>query len=203
MKLTMVCDFKNKEELLLFKDSINLKIQKKNALKFHLLSPMVGHISLAYERSITRGASLEFGISYIYGRYQYQKKETGGTARLGYKFINLKTYSKNSVQFIHILKGAYFKPEFIFSVFNSNYNFTNSLGLTENHSNDEFSYIIILNYGVQYIYDNAFLLDFYIGLGGGLSSETASFYYSNISIKTKPDDFCFSLTMGVKIGGLF
>lgn len=198
--------FKNKEEINLYKDSLSFDAynrNKKNALKLYLLSPVMGHIGISYERSIRLGASLEFGASIIYGRYQHQKTEKGGTARLGYKFIKLRDYSKYDVRFVHIMKGSYIKPELIFSAFNSRYDFINEFGYTETHSDDVFSYAFLLNYGVQYIYDNLLLVDFYVGLGGGISSSEADFYYSNASIKSDPHDFCFSMTMGIKIGGLF
>lgn len=198
--------FENKEEIKLYKDSLSFeayKNSKKNAVKLYLLSPVMGHLSISYERSITLGASLEFGASIIYGRYQYQKTEKGGTARLGYKFIKLRDYSKYDVRFFNLMKGSYIKPELIFSAFNSRYDFINEYGYTETHSDDVFSYVFILNYGVQYIYNNLLLVDFYVGLGGGVSSNEADFYYSNFSIKTDPQDFCFSMTMGIKIGGLF
>lgn len=198
--------FENKEELSIYNDSSSIDIYtnfKKNALTFYLLSPFVGHIGIGYERYITHKASFDYGMSFIYGRYQYQRTEVGGTARLGYKFIKRKDYSKEQVRFTHITKGTYFKPELVFSAFNSSYNFTNNDGIIETHSDDVFSVVLIINYGVQYVYDNAFLMDFYFGLGGGFSSSEADFYYSNVSIKSDPHDFCFSITMGVKIGGLF
>jgi len=162
-----------------------------------------GHIGIGYERSITAGSSLEFGTSYIFGIHKKNTYETGGTVRIGYKFIKLRDYNPQDVRYMHLMKGIYSKPEIILSAFNSSYNFINEYGFTETHSEDLYSFSFMLNVGVQYIYDNTFLLDFYAGAGASISSENEDYFYSNASITDKHSDFGLSLTIGIKIGGLF
>ena len=199
--------FENEKELNIENDSLDYNIytgNKKNAIKFYLLSVFAGHIGIGYERSIIAGSSLEFGASYIFGTHKYNTYETGGTARIGYKFIKLRHYQPSDARYMHLMKGSYFKPELIFSAFNSKYDFINKSGYTETHSEDLYSFSLMLNYGVQYIYENSFLLDFYVGAGGAISSENEDYFYSNASITAnKHSDFALCLTIGIKIGGLF
>ena len=198
--------FENKEEKNLKNDSLSYNVyadNKKNAIKFYMLSMFAGHFGIGYERSITAGSSLEFGTSYIFGVQKNRTYEIGGTARIGYKFIKLRDYSPQDVRYMHLMKGSYIKPELIFSAFNSSYDFINEYGLKQTHSEDLFSFSFMLNFGVQYIYDNTFLLDFYAGAGGSIASENEDYFYSNAAITDKHSDFGLSLTIGVKIGGLF
>ena len=198
--------FENKEEVKINSDSLNFNVyrdNKKNALKLHLLSVFGGHVALSYERSINLGSSLEFGASYIFGIQQNHTIQKGGTARFGYKFIKLRDYNAGEVRYMHIMKGTYFKPEIILSAFNSKYEFLNHDGFTDTHSEDLYAFSLMLNYGVQYVYDNSFLLDFYIGAGGSIASPNEEYFYSNIAITDNHSDFGLSITLGIKIGGLF
>lgn len=170
---------------------------KKNALKFHIISPFFGNVAISYERSIANNSSIEFGAGIIYGRYNHQKAEFGGTTRFGYKY-----YKRNSSGF-SIFKGWYLKPEFILSVYESSYNYTDKNGLAQTHNDNMFSMSLVLNYGYQYVYKNYLLVDFFAGLGGGVSSQNADYYYSNLSLVYGNDDIDLSITAGVKIGGLF
>jgi len=195
--------FSNGKELTFKKDMNNPEVyldNKKNAIKFHLFSPLAGSISFSYERSIKPGSSIEFGLGYIYGKESYNIHSKGAIARVGYKFIRSPDFYLKSMKYSHILKGGYVKPEIIFNSFSyrqETYNYGTTTTTTTNYAT---SLSIIINLGKQIIYNNAFLIDYHIGVGYGISNNEVGYYYSNVM---GGSSFPISLNAGFKIGGLF
>jgi hypothetical protein len=182
------------------KNPENYSDNKKNAIKFHLFSPLTGSISFSYERSIKPGSSIEFGLGYIYGRENYGMHNKGAIARVGYKFMKTPDFYLRNMKYSHVLKGAYVKPELIFNSFSHQQDIYNLNG-TATTTNDVVSSLsIIINLGKQVIYDNAFLIDYHIGVGYGMATDEVGYYYSNF-IGTS--SFPIAFTAGFKIGGLF
>ena len=175
---------------------------KKNALKFHFFSPMFGNVAFSYEKSISPGRSMEFGIGYIYGKEDYGINEKGVILRAGFKFIRSPDFYFNRMKYAHILKGSYIKPELIFNAFYSDSRYNHYTNVTGNQENTVASISILLEAGKQIVYSNAFLIDYYVGVGYGVSNNHYdAYYYSNTIIDE--ESFPLSFTMGLRVGFLF
>jgi len=195
--------FSNGKEMSFMKDMNNPESysdNKKNALKFHLFSPLAGSVSFSYERSIKPGSSIEFGLGYIYGREDYGVHNKGAIARVGYKFMKSPDFYLRNMKYSHVLKGSYVKPELIFNSFSNQKDIYNLNGIKTTSDDVVSSLSIIINLGKQIVYDNAFLIDYHIGVGYGMATDEVGYYYSNV-IGT--NDFPIAFTAGFKIGGLF
>jgi hypothetical protein len=102
------------------------------------------------------------------------------------------------------LKGAYFKPEIGFSAFgrdNYSYQYYSGQSQTNNNRETVISGTLQIVMGKQWIVNNAFLIDFYAGVGYGFSNtDNTPYYYSGwIAENSFPISFC----TGLKIGFLF
>jgi len=175
---------------------------KKNALKVHLFSPIFGHFSLSYEKSISPGKSMEFGVGYIFGKEEYGIDEKGVILRAGFKFIRSPDFYFNRMKYAHILKGSYIKPEIIVNAFSSNSRSHNNYGSSVANENPVLSVAILIEAGKQIVYSNSFVFDTFVGIGYGVSNNKSnSFYYSNTIVTD--DSFPLSFTAGLRIGFLF
>ncbi len=176
----------------------NYTDNKKNAIKIHFMSPIMGNISFAYEKSISPGRSMEFGIGYIYGNENTGEQDNGIILRAGYKFMRTPDFYVRKLKYSHLLKGSYIKPELIFNSFSThehnyqtgNYTKTNATSIS-----------VLLITGKQIVYSNSFLIDFYFGGGYGYTNnDNINYYYSNTIVDM---DVPFSFTAGLKVGFLF
>jgi len=180
----------------------NYNDDKKNALKINFLSPLYGSTSFSYERSLKPSRSIEGTIGIIgMGLDQRDENPGGAFAKFGYKFIKDPDFYLRGMRYAHILKGAYVKPEFSFGVFErdaSDYYEPQSMGNTRE---TVYSGVLQIIGGKQWIIDNAFLIDFYAGVGYGYSSANETSYYYGYSIANS--SFPISASAGLKIGFLF
>jgi len=175
----------------------------KNAIKFHFLSPIMGDVAFSYEKSISPGKSIEFGAGYIFGKEEYGIDEKGVILRAGFKFIRSPDFYFNRMKYAHILKGSYIKPELIFNSFSSNrQNNRNVVINTTKVSNQVVTLSLLLVAGKQIIYSNSFLIDYYVGIGYGVSNNNNNSYYYSNTIVTD-NSFPLSFTTGLKVGFLF
>ena len=177
---------------------------KKNALKINFLSPLYGSTSFSYEKSLKPGRSIEGTLGFIgLGIDQLGENPGGAFVKFGYKFIKDPDFYLRGMRYAHVLKGAYFKPELSLAVFgrdgwpSDDYYGQNQ----ENARETVASAALHLVLGKQWIIDNAFLVDFYAGLGYGVSSTDETNYYYGFSIAGS--SFPISFSSGLKIGFLF
>jgi hypothetical protein len=197
---------------------LNYEDNKRNALKVEFLSPLFGNTTLAYERSLKPGRSIEGTLGIIgLGVDMGDDNNAGGVfIKGGYKFIKEPDYYLRGMRYTHILKGAYLKPELMLSMYSANMHYWRELydqnGNWYSNEGTErikvFSGAIHLIFGKQWIYDNAFLIDFYSGVGYGFQSYSRSnnYDYNNRGYHygfTMGDDFPISFSAGLKIGFLF
>jgi len=176
---------------------------KKNALKFHFFSPVMGSLAFTYEKSMGPGKSMEFGAGYIFGKEDYGVDEKGVILRGGFKFIRSPDFYFNRMKYAHVLKGSYIKPEIIFNAFHSNsrHNYSYS-STTRNSSDDIVTIAFLLEAGKQIVFSNMFLIDYYVGIGYGVSNnDNNTFYYSNTIVSD--ESFPLSFTAGIRVGILF
>lgn len=181
----------------------NYKDNKKNALKINFLSPLYGSTSFSYERSLRPRRSVEGTLGIIgLGTDPNNENPAGAYVKFGYKLIKDPDFYLRGMRYAHILKGAYFKPEIGFAVFaRDDYNWNYYSGQSPTNTRETvISGVLQIVLGKQWIVDNAFLIDFYTGLGYGIStSDNTTFHYAYSIANNVP----LSFSGGLKIGFLF
>jgi hypothetical protein len=187
-----------------FNDPEYYSNQSKHALKINFLSPFKGSTEFAYEQSIKPGRSWETSLGIVgLGFDPNDRNPAGAYARFAYKFIKTPDFYMNNMHYSHILKGAYFAPEFAmrYMEYDSfNYFFDNS----GSHANreEDYAFALLLKVGKQWVLDDAFVIDMFIGMGYGISSasENDPVFYGFFA---GTEDSPISFTSGVRIGWAF
>ena len=203
----MVMNFHNSMD-----DLENYKDNNKNCLKFTLLSPLYGYSGFTWEHSLKPGSSFECSLGIIglgINTNGSNDQCTGATFRFGYKFIKTPDFYLKGLQYAHVLKGLYFRPEIILSDFNqptTNYNYSYMNYSTSTNSNNIFNGAILFNMGYQWIFDNSIAVDIFFGLGYGFGSSSDNILLSGTQyfgyiLGTSKDPYAFST--GFRIGFLF
>jgi hypothetical protein len=180
----------------------NYELQNKNALKIDFLAPFTGNSTFAYERSLKPGQSLEFTLGIIgLGFDESNNNSIGSFAKFGWKFIRSPDFYLKGMRYAHILKGGYVKPEIGFGYFAKDvqvYN-TNTYQYSTKRENN-FSVVLHIVIGKQWVINDFFLLDFYGGVGYGFENQNEEYHYGYIINST---DIPLSFSAGFKIGLLF
>lgn len=184
--------------------------QNKHALKINFLSPLFGTTEFAYEHVIKPGRSWETALGIVgLGNDIQDINPRGVLGKFAYKFMRDPDFYMNRMHYSHILKGAYFAPEIALrymSFDSSNYDYYYDSN-NQYHSNysesreEQFTLALMLKLGKQWIFDDAFLLDIYAGVGYGFGAQD----YDTLpyGFIVAPDDFPIALTGGIKIGWVF
>ena len=205
---------KNKVDRILFSDGKELKInnsmygsaqyasQRKNALKVGFLSPLFGATSFTFEHSLKPGSSIEATLGIIgLGSDISGNNSKGVYFKFGYKFIKSPDYYQKGTRFDHILKGAYLRPEIAFSSYNAEkYTNTSLFGSTYTGvTSTNTVFAIILNTGKQWVINNKFVFDWFVGAGYGFGSSNNSdpFHYAFFGGTSGSS---FVITSGIRIG---
>lgn len=179
--------------------------QNKNNIKFNLLSPTADYLEFSYEKSIRKGRSVEatLGITGV-GVTTHNSNPSGFSFKFGYKFIRTPNYYIKGMKYAHILKGGYIKPEFAFSHFKADY-YSISSGVTKRKPFTNGA--LMVNLGKQYIIDNAFSVDLYIGIGYGIGTDADDdeLFYNDVAYRRFSFLYnnSFAMQTGLKIGFLF
>jgi len=170
---------------------------KKNAIKVHLLAPIMGHVSFSYERSLAPGRSLELGAGYIYGFPYNGGAENGFILKAGLKIMRKRKSLLDILKYVNILNGLYIKPEFIFTTFSSAHR-----GNNDNKIKQIATFSILLEFGRQLVFTDLLMVDYYFGLGYGYTNDgQIPFYYSHMT--SAAPSFPISITSGIRFGFLF
>lgn len=181
---------------------------KKHALKFHFLSPLLEHSAFSYERSIKPGRSFEaeFGIIGLGFDSNEAEKSSGIYLSSGYKFMKTPDFYSSRYKYSHILKGSYIKPQIALSFYNNEYESFSSSGTTTKDQNIVAGALLI-NLGKQIIYDNFFLIDYSFGIGYGFSNqndrnfdEEENFRNNHFGFIMGDSDVPIAVTARLKIG---
>lgn len=220
-----------------FTNEANYADQRKMAVKVDLYAFTRGVFSSAFEYSIKPGMSVEAGLGVIgisqpnSEIYSYDKAQ-GAFVRLGVKFINTPTYYMSGMRYSHILKGGYIRPELVLA---SNTNTSTYTDYVYNSTTQTYSYVtetqtlkvngtaVFTNFGKQWVFNDVFCVDFFIGLGIGKKKVTYSNSGSNgnmlyggqsytfidetggygfIAFTEQDNRVAFSTQTGIKIGML-
>ncbi len=188
-------------------DPDNYVSDKKNNLKINFLSPLFNSTNICYERSLKPGRSIEGTIGIIGAGWDYGDEQRGAFVKFGYKFIKSPDYYIKGQKFAHILKGSYIRPEIAFSLYSydeSDYWYYDDDDLTE-FGNDRETVImgaILLNFGKQWIFENGFLVDTFMGIGYGFGQDN-NYFEQHRAFVGGDDDFPIAFTTGVRIGWNF
>ena len=169
-------------------DSNSYTDQRKNCLKFRIISPLMGYTDIIYERSLKPGASLELGMGIIGAGKHYVHDYSGGSLRIGYKFIKSPDFYVKGMRYAHVLKGAYFRPEVAASYY-------------KRDSKEVFATAILFNIGNQWIFNDLVAIDIFGGIGYGYSSRDT--YDIQYGYSTGATDFPIAFSTGFRIGFLF
>ncbi|MCB9016845.1 MAG: hypothetical protein H6541_13735 [Lentimicrobiaceae bacterium] len=179
---------------------------KKNIIKIDFLSPLTGNTTFAYERSLRPGRSMEasFGIIGL-GADPGDENAGGAFVKLGYKFIKDPDFYLRGMRYAHILKGGYIKPEIAFGFFSRDewwYDYSSSYYNAGEKRVNVFSGVFQLVFGKQWVFDNAFAVDVYAGVGYGFTTEEyfEGYHYGYV---ISSEEFPISFSSGLKIGYLF
>jgi len=156
-----------------FKDDEYYANQHRNAIKVAFLSPLFGHTELSFERNIKRSRSWEVALGIIgLGINNYDVRHKGVYSKFAYKFIRNPDYYSQRMHYSHILKGAYIAPELALRYVSYNietYDYGGNLSSTENVQ--EYGFAINLKFGKQWVIDNGFIIDLYLGVGYGMAGD--------------------------------
>jgi hypothetical protein len=197
----------------------NYEDNKRNALKLDFLSPITGNTSISYERNLKPGRSIEGTLGFIGLGLNTDDRNAGGVfIKAGYKFIKDPDFYLRGMQYTHLLKGAYLKPELMLGFYAANEYYwierydSNGYWFDSEEKRvrgQVFSGALHLVLGKQWIIDNAFLIDFYSGIGYGFQASDkpdSDYYYSPATYHygyTVGEDVPISFSVGLKIGFLF
>ena len=193
--------------------------QKRRAYKISFLDPLFGHTSLAYERNLKPGHSVEWRLNIIgLGRTTNNNIYSSSTSlkpklfglgvTVGYKFYHKPDYYSSRQRYAHLLKGGYIRPEFNFTSYGKNINtYTSTTGsnytTATKRVNTTFG-CLILCFGKQWIIDNSFAIDIFTGVGVGLKSKNRNgnyeISYNGTNYGHAIGENGFAATFGFNIG---
>jgi hypothetical protein len=157
-----------------FKDSMydpaRYKDQHKNALKVGFLSPLFGATSFSFEHSLKPGSSVEATLGIIgLGSDITDNSPRGAYLKFGYKFIKSPDFYLKGMQYSHILKGAYIRPEVSLLTYNVKSTllyYSSSSYYASNSSTENYTmFALMLNFGKQWVFQDRFLIDWFAGVG--------------------------------------
>ncbi len=178
----------------------------KNILKTAFLAPLFNHVNIMYERSLRPGRSIEMtlGINGV-GNDIYEADEEGVYFKLGYKFIKSPDYYIRGQRYAHILKGAYIRPEIAVSYYKYDGDEYYYLGsYTDSYRTRETNMMvgILLNFGKQWVIDNSFVIDWFVGVGYGFGDNKQD-YGMHKAFAGGVDDFPIAVSSGIRVGWCF
>ena len=207
-KITKII-FENGKEMIFEKamtNPLNYEDNRKNIIKVDFLSPLTGNTTFAWEHSVRPGRSYEATLGIIgLGLDNGDRNAGGAFTKFGYKFIKDPDFYFRGMRYAHVLKGSYVKPELTFGFFN------HDTWLWGDYNNDfspkksresVISGTVQIVLGKQWVFDNAFSIDFFGGIGYGFTtSEDFTPYHYGYTVMDK--NFPLAFSSGFKIGYLF
>lgn len=195
----------------------NYASQKKNAIKVDFISPLRNNLSFVYERSIKPGRSIEANLGIVgigIGTDEWEDA-SGAFFRVGYKFIKSPDYYLRGMRYAHLLKGGYVRPDFILGTYSQSRTVDNSYW----NPSPPYNFVSLITYeeqkitfgsvqltiGKQWIYDDAFLVDIFGGLGYCFSDIDQSNFSSAVQygVLGGGSGTPFSASAGFRVGFLF
>ena len=181
------------------KDPAHYANQKKLAIKTSLFAPLTGNTNIIIEKSLRPGRSIEgtFGVIGL-STSELDESPGGAFVKFGYKAIKSPDYYMRGMRYAHILKGTYIRPELTLSYFERDNSEFGSSG-----REDIFGGALMINIGKQLVFDDIFLIDYFVGGGYGFDThdqndESVNHYGYILG----NNDFPFAFTAGFRVGML-
>ena len=201
--------FENGKEMLFEKEMtnpLNYEDNRKNIIKVDFLSPLTGNTTFAWEHSLRAGRSYELTLGIIgLGLDNGDRNAGGAFTKFGYKFIKDPDFYLRGMRYAHVLKGSYVKPELTFGFFSHDtwhYRDYANDNSSEKSRENVISGTVQIVLGKQWVFDNAFSIDFFGGIGYGFTtSEAFTPYHYGYSVMD--ENFPLAFSAGFKIGYLF
>lgn len=176
--------------------------QNQRALKLGFLSPMYGNTEFTFEQVIKPGRSWEAALGIIgIGFDPYERDPSGIYGKYAYKFTRTPDYYMHRMHYSHILKGAYIAPEIAFRYVEYNSIEYNWFSENSRKRVNDFSLAVHLKFGKQWVYDNRFIIDAFVGIGYGSTSQ--DYDMVNYGFAVLGSKLPVSTTSGIRIGLAF
>lgn len=179
---------------------------RKLALKFNFVSPLLGNTVFALEKNIRPGLSMEYALNIIgLGSDINDRKSSGLGFRIGPKYIFMSDYKIDGQRYSHVLQGLYLRPELVVGFYNEKlYQYENSRGTYSygqtKPSNTRYG-MFFVSLGKQYVFNNRFLTDFYMGVGYGLANTNGNNNeYHHYGFFGESKSLSLGVTGGFRIG---
>jgi len=220
--------FSNGEKMTIVQDAMAVSTMQQQAegknqvIKIEFFGPLTDDLAIGYERMIKPGVNLEGKMGLIgLGLNPDFEKAGGGFLKFGAKFWSGKDYYIRGMKMSHPLRGAYVKPEIIFSQFYKyrEYSYYNSsyIYTTESDKVNYTNFALNICFGKQILLSDIMTLDWYVGFGYGIQLSDAedvdnSSYLYDINWDWTPyayshtylgQSFPMTLSGGLTIGVLF
>lgn len=178
--------------------------QNKRALKLNFTSPFTGSTELVYEQNIKPGRSWETALGIIGLGFDPQENNPRGVfGKFAYKFIKDPDFYMQRMHYAHILKGGYIAPELAlrYMSFDSEegwYGDSYEAGTTRK---ENFALAVMLKFGKQWVFDDAFLVDIFGGIGYGFGGD--DYDILNYGFIVGDEEVPVAFTGGIRIGWAF
>ncbi|MFK8007180.1 MAG: hypothetical protein AB8H03_12440 [Saprospiraceae bacterium] len=165
------------------------KKNKKNALKVSLLSPLLEHLEISYERVLHPQGNLELSLGRIgFGNFKHETRTIGDQTlgsrkvpivnqglffRTGYKYFFKHPVAKRSGTSYRFFNGLYLQPELTIgsyevNKFNTEIDINTGLSKTKITTLEKIKYqALLLRLGWQRVLLKHFLIDCSFGVGVG------------------------------------
>ena len=197
-----VLSFQNSME-----DPFHYGSQHKHALKVGFLSPLMGATSFSFEHSLKPGSSIEGTLGIIgLGTDITGTNPSGIYMKLGYKFIKSPDFYLKGMQYAHLLKGSYIRPEISFSAYksesDSKYDNYGILVPNSRTVGNTTMFAVMINLGKQWVFQDRFLFDWFVGFGYGFGNSHNDDIF-HFAFEGGSSGSSFAATSGFRIGFLF
>ncbi len=185
-----------------FKNSEYYIGQNKRALKLNFTSPFTGSTEVVYEQNIKPGRSWETALGIIGLGFDPQEYNPRGVfGKFAYKFLKDPDFYMQRMHYAHILKGAYIAPELAlrYMSFDSDEGwYRDSYGTARK---ENFALAVMLKFGKQWVFDDAFLVDIFGGIGYGFGGD--DYDILNYGFIVGDEEVPVAFTAGIRIGWVF
>ena len=107
------------------------------------------------------------------------------------------------MHYAHILKGGYIAPELAlrYMSFDSDEDLYSGNTYTGTTRKDNFALAVMLKFGKQWVFDDAFLVDIFGGIGYGFGGDDYETLYYGFVVGS--DEVPIAFTSGIRIGWVF
>jgi hypothetical protein len=165
-------------------------------LKVEFFSPLTGNLTIGYENYTGNGISWETKVGII-GAGKNIDGQKGAFLKFGPKFKISPDYVTKDMRASHPLKGTYLKPELFVAYFTGE-NYYDYVA-NENVKQSVSAFALMLNFGRQVVFNNKFSVDWYVGIGYGVSKdEYGGYQYGMIGgYNEVPIALSGGLTLGI------